>query len=92
MLNETFEVQVVYAGAAEREEFFTLEDAAFRFAENQRKDCAAAAAGHGSDNDVGEDWAIYVLPHYCAGLGECDCRQYDTDHRPWASSDEGKEL
>jgi hypothetical protein len=84
----TYEVQVVYAGAAEREEFFDSYDQAQAFADREAADCRAASKGHGSPTDEGEDWAVYLLPHYCAGSDEeCVCRQYDTDHHPYAQSD-----
>ena len=86
-IDRTYEVQVVFAGAAEREEFFDSYGAAQAFADREAADCKAASEGHGSPNDEGEDWAVYLLPHYCAGAEECVCRQYDTDHHPYAQSD-----
>lgn len=82
-----YEVAVIYAGALERTEFFDDESEAVRFAEREARDCQLASEGRGSADDYGEEWQVYLTPHYCVGDDECVCAQYLTDHRPLLSSE-----
>ena len=34
-----------------------------------------------------DEWAVYILPHYCAGSETCECAQWLTDHHPFDSSE-----
>lgn len=72
---EWFEVYSLTFGALDRSERFTDAAAAEAFAAELAAELAAI-----------DEWAVYLMPHYC-GEGDCDCAQWLTDHRPLYSSE-----
>ena len=74
---EEYEVWSEVEGALETSDFYL-----------ERKTAEAEAATLAHDyRSEGSSWAVYILPHYCAGSDTCECAQWLQDHHPFDSSE-----
>jgi len=71
-----YEVYLVVEGALEEAEIFADLVDAEDWALDEIESCRAAGAAADA----------YIVPHYCDIGQECECMQWMTDHRPFAST------
>ena len=82
-----WQVDVVFAGVHEREEYFGTLDAARAFAAYETAGCRNASEGYGAPDDEGRDWAVSVTQHwrpdewYEDGMWHCSTHVYDSSGR-----------
>lgn len=86
-----YSVTVVYAGARMADRELETEEDAYAAADYEAEEFRRLA--------LPDDWAVYVMPHYCGKpddeddeMWECMCVQWLTDHHPYASGDGKKGL